>query len=145
MAKALKNPPATPPRKASGANTTMVASEEPLSGRTISCAASITTSEPAAPAAPTRRMMCSTITTASSTIRPTAAAMPPRVMMLKLMCKAPSSAIVIAMTIGKVSAVIRVMRGLRRNTNSTSAASNTPIRIASRTLAAEATISSDWS
>ncbi len=144
---ALKNAPVTPVRKASGAKMTSVAALEPASGRRNSVAASRTVVATGPPSwrSRRRRMMCSVITIASSMIRPTAAAMPPRVMTLKLMFISDSSSTVIASTVGTTATAMSVTFRLRRNSSSTPAASTAPMRIASRTLAAEATTRSLWS
>ena len=145
-ASALKKPPVTPVRKASGANTTTVLVVEPISGRAISPAAA----NMLAPGAPSSRscnlrIRCSSMTTASSTTRPTAAARPPRVIMLKLICSMKSTRQAEANTAGSISAVISISRGERRKANSTAPASTAPRAMASRTLAAADVTSSDWS
>ena len=84
--RALKNAPVTPVRNARGVKMMIVEAEDPNSGRVNSAVARITRSLSGPLPLRSRRVMCSTITTASSMISPTAAAMPPSVMMLKLMC-----------------------------------------------------------
>ncbi len=75
----------TPERKASGTKITVVAADEPTSGRMNSETARLDGLAGRATRSPaSRRSMCSIITMASSMIRPMAAAMPPSVMMLKL-------------------------------------------------------------
>ncbi len=81
---ALKKAPVTPVRKARGRKMTMVAADEPNSGRRNSDTASSMVARPLSVDSARRRSMCSIITMASSMISPIAAAMPPRVMMLKL-------------------------------------------------------------
>ena len=141
MARALKKPPVTPLRKASGVNTMMVASDEPSSGRAISLAASSTVAPPSL----NLRVMYSSMTTISSTTSPTAAAMPPSVMMFRLSPSAISNRAVEASTAGSRMATTSTKRRLRRNTYSTRPASRVPIRMASRTLEAAARTRSDWS
>ena len=62
--------------------------------------------------------------------------------MLKPMPNTSSNRMVAAITTGTSATAIAVIFQLRRNANSVSAASTTPIMIASRTLAAEAITSS---
>ena len=65
--------------------------------------------------------------------------------MLKLMCNSDRSTTVAARVAGTTRMAIRVIFRLRRNSQSTIAASTTPIRMESRTLAAESSTSSLWS
>ena len=129
-ASALKNPPVTPLRNARGVNTTIVAIEEPTSGRTISPAASRTLIV----ASLRRRVMCSSMTTISSTISPTAAAMPPSVMILRLSPNIIKSSAVEARTAGSKIATTSTNRRLRRKIKRTTPARMVPIKMESRTL-----------
>src|SRR6185437_11747846 len=131
---ALKNAPVTPPRKASGKKMMIVAADEPDSGWKNSRAASITLPLWFSGASRNLRTMCSIMTTASSMMSPTAAAMPPSVMMLKPIPKTISSVMVVASTVGTTTIAISVILVLRRNTNSTIAASTMPIRIVTHAL-----------
>ena len=94
-----------------------------------------------------RRMMCSTITMASSMIRPTAAAMPPSVMMLKLMSRTDSSSTVDRQHHGHGDRRDqRDFRRLRRNSQQHDGGEHHADRIRHRaTLAAEETINWLWS
>ncbi len=65
--------------------------------------------------------------------------------MLKLMPSTDNSSTVDDSTAGTTIRVMTVILTLRRNASSTSPASTTPIRTASRTLLAEPRISSLWS
>ena len=143
--RALKKAPVTPPRNASGTKIIMVAAEEPVSGEVNSIAASRIVSATLLLCWRRRRMICSIMTMASSTIRPTAAAIPPSVIILKLMCKMFSNKMVVASTAGTISIATSVIFRLRKKTSRTIAASATPIAIASRTLLADSVISWLWS
>ena len=142
---ALKKAPVTPVRKASGKKMMMVEALEPISGRKNSVAAFITCCSVSPSWPRSRRTICSIMTMASSMIRPTAAAMPPSVMMLKLMFSTCRSTTVAASTVGTTMMAISVILKLRKKNSSTRAAKPTPIKIASRTLLAEATTSWLWS
>ena len=143
---ALKKAPVTPERNARGAKMMTVDVEEPASGRVNSEAAWITRScQWRSSVSRSRRIMCSTITMASSMMSPTAAAMPPRVMMLKLMWRSLSRSTVTASTAGTVIAAMSMIRALRRKRRRMSAASSEPTSTASRTLPAAAITSLLWS
>ena len=143
MARALKNPPVTPAMNARGKNTTIVAPVEPNSGRVISAAADNSDVGVVARPSCSRRITCSSITTASSTIKPTAAAMPPSVIMSKCMPSAYSSKLEAAKTAGRTPAVMAINRHERKNSHNTKPAKMAPRKMASRTALAAAVTNSD--
>ena len=106
---------------------------------TSACAASVLSASPRSVFT-----MCSTITITSSITSPTAAAMPPSVITLIVSPMSDRMSAVTASTTGTATTATTVIFQFRRNRNSTSAASSTPIPTASRTLFSDARMRSDW-
>ncbi len=143
-ASARKNVPVTPVIAISGRNTTIGVTVEPTSGTRTSRIALRMASARVWPLSRCNTMF-STTTIASSITSPTAAARPPSVIRLKLWPSARSVMKLTATVAGITSPATIEVPQSRRNSTRISDASNSPIRMASRTLLIESLTISDWS
>ena len=134
IASALKNVPVTPVIVMSGRNTTIGVSVEPISGTVSSFSALAVASS--GPSPPSRcSTMFSTTTILSSMTSPTAAARPPSVIRLKLWPSIFIAMNVTTIVTGTTSPVMTAVPQSRRNSQMIRPARNSPMMIASRTLA----------